>query len=73
MSMKWRKRIRIDREGLSLDADINAAIAVNKGQPGTTNKVESVSHARVVQDSRGNANKKSSGGTDPESDQEDPK
>jgi pyridoxal biosynthesis lyase PdxS len=69
--MQWRKRIRIDRKGLSLDADVNASIAVNKGQSGTTNKVESVSHVRVVQDSRGNANKKSRGAAAPESDQED--
>jgi pyridoxal biosynthesis lyase PdxS len=49
--MRWQKLIRLERNGVSLAADINAAIAVNRGETGTTNTVESVSHARVVQDS----------------------
>jgi hypothetical protein len=51
--MRWRRRIRIDRDGLSVAADVNAAISVNRGRAGETNVVRSVSHARVVQDSRG--------------------
>ena len=50
--MRWHKRIRIKRDGVDLAADINAALAVNQGDPGATSKVESVSHARVIQDSR---------------------
>lgn len=50
--MQWRKRIRFEREGVSVAADINAAIVVNQGESGVTNKVDSVSHVRVVQDSR---------------------
>jgi hypothetical protein len=50
--MRWHKRIRIERDGVNLAADINAALAVNQGESGATTEVESVSHARVVQDSR---------------------
>jgi hypothetical protein len=50
--MKWRKRMRIDKDGVSLAADVNAAISVNRGQSGATNQVRSVSHVQVVQDSR---------------------
>ena len=50
--MRWHKRIRIERDGVDLAADINAALAVNQGDPGATTRVESVSHARVVQGSR---------------------
>ena len=50
--MRWHKRIRIERDGVDLAADINAAFAVNQGDQGATTRVESVSHARVVQDSR---------------------
>jgi hypothetical protein len=50
--MRWHRRIRIERDGVNIAADVNAAVAVNQGDPGATSKVESVSHARVVQDSR---------------------
>ena len=50
--MRWHKRIHIQRDGVDLAADINAGLAVNQGDPGATSKVESVSRARVVQDSR---------------------
>jgi hypothetical protein len=51
--MRWRKLIRLERDGVSLAADINAAISVNQGEAGVTNRVESVSRVRVVQASRG--------------------
>jgi hypothetical protein len=50
--MRWFKQVRIDEDGLNLAADIEAAIAVNRGRTGATNKVESTSHISVVQDSR---------------------
>jgi hypothetical protein len=52
--MRWtkQKRIRLDEGGVKLAADINAAVVVNRGEPGTTNQVSSDSHVRVVQDSR---------------------
>ncbi len=50
--MRWQKLIRLERDGVSLAADVNAAIAVNRGETGATNTVESVSQVRVVQDSR---------------------
>jgi hypothetical protein len=50
--MKWRKRLRIDRDGVSVAADVNAAISVNRGETDATNEVRSVSHVQVVQDSR---------------------
>jgi hypothetical protein len=70
--MQWRKRIRLNRDGVSVAADINAAIAVNQGEPGATNKVESVSHVRVVQDSRRAAHDSSSP-EEPENEHEEPK
>jgi hypothetical protein len=50
--MRWRRRIHIEREGIEVVADVNAAVSVNRSEPGATNQVHSVSHARVVQDSR---------------------
>jgi hypothetical protein len=50
--MQWSKRIRIEEDGLELAADIDAAIAVNHGRPGTTNRVARASRVTVVQDSR---------------------
>ncbi|MEA2297634.1 MAG: hypothetical protein QOF77_570 [Solirubrobacteraceae bacterium] len=50
--MRWHKLIELERDGVSLAADVNAAIAVSQGQPGATTVVESVSRVRVVQDSR---------------------
>ncbi len=50
--MEWRKRIRFVRDGVSAVADVNAAIVVNHGETGASNQVDSVSHVRVVQDSR---------------------
>jgi hypothetical protein len=52
LGMRWHKRIRIERDGVNLAADINAVLAVNQGDSGATSRVESVRHARVVQDSR---------------------
>jgi hypothetical protein len=50
--MQWRKRIRFDRDGVSIVADVNAAVTINRDEPGMTNEARSVSHARGVQDSR---------------------
>jgi hypothetical protein len=50
--MRWRKRIRIDKDGVSVAADVNAAISVNRGEADATNRVSSVSHVHVVQNSR---------------------
>jgi hypothetical protein len=50
--MKWHKRIRFDRDGVSVAADVNAAVSVNRGEADETNVVRSVSHVHVVQDSR---------------------
>ncbi len=52
--MQWRKRIRIEEDGLDLDlaADIDAAVAVNHGRPGTTTRVARTSRVTAVQDSR---------------------
>jgi tRNA (Thr-GGU) A37 N-methylase len=49
--MRWHKRIRFERDGVSVAADVNAALAVNQQKSGATDQVESVSHVRVVQDS----------------------
>jgi hypothetical protein len=68
--MEWRKRIRVDKDGVSVAADVNAAIAINQGEPGATNKVDSVSHVRVVQDSR-RRTQTQSGADAPETEQED--
>jgi hypothetical protein len=50
--MRWIKRIRVNKEGVSLAADVNAAVAINEAESGETQTVRSVSHTRVVQDSR---------------------
>ena len=50
--MRWLKQIRIDRDGITLAADVNSVFAVSPGQTGETNMVESTSHVSVVQDSR---------------------
>jgi hypothetical protein len=50
--MRWHKRIRIERDGVDLAADINAGLAVNQGDPGTTTRVEAISETRVAQHSR---------------------
>jgi hypothetical protein len=50
--MRWLRRIRIDGDGVSLAADVNAAVNVNRGHSGETNVTRSVSHVRVEQDSR---------------------
>jgi hypothetical protein len=63
--MRWHKRIRIERDGVNLAADVNAALAVNQGDSGATTKVESVSHARVVQGSPHRA-AGSTGGEEPQ-------
>lgn len=48
-AMQRRKRIRFDGNGVSVAVDINAAIAVNRADPGATNESTSVSHVRVAQ------------------------
>jgi hypothetical protein len=53
--MRWHKRIRVQRDGIDLAADLNAVIAVNQGDPGEATRVESVSSARVDQDPRSEA------------------
>jgi hypothetical protein len=69
VGMQWQKLIRLERDGVSLAAEVNAAIAVNRGEPGATNTVESVSHVRVVQDSR--RRPPDSGGTKAPNEEED--
>jgi hypothetical protein len=39
--VKWNRRIRLERDGIDLAAEINAAVAVNRGTPGQTTKVDS--------------------------------
>ena len=50
--MRWHKRIRLQEDGIDLAADIDAVIAINRGRPGTTTRVESDSSVTAVQDSR---------------------
>jgi hypothetical protein len=50
--MRWHKRIRLEEDAINLAADIDAVVAINRGAPGTTNRVDSVSSVTVVQDSR---------------------
>jgi len=69
--MRWHKLIRLEKDCVNLAADINAAVAVNHGGSGSTNKVESVSQVRVVQDSRRRA-ANSSGAQTPNHEQEVP-
>jgi hypothetical protein len=71
VGMRWQKLIRLERDGVSLAADVNAAIAVNRGETGATNTVESVSQVRVVQDSRRRS--PDAGGTDAPNKEEDRK
>jgi hypothetical protein len=61
--MRWIKRIRFQKDGVDLAADINAAVATNQSEDGATQTVESVSHTRVVQDS-GTAAPGSAGGSE---------
>ena len=51
--MRWRKQVRISREGLELAADVNAAIVVNSGEPDADRTAEASSHLRIVQRTRG--------------------
>jgi len=44
-----RKRIRTAKDGLSIAADLNAVVSVNRGEPGTTNFVRGESHVRAEQ------------------------
>lgn len=64
--MRWNKRIRIEQEGVNLAADINAGISVNQGGSGATTEVDSISCARVVQDSRRTADASSDAEEPPE-------
>ena len=50
--MRWQKGIHVQRDGVNVAADINAALAVTQGDHGATTRIGSVSDARVVQDSR---------------------
>jgi hypothetical protein len=50
--MRWQKRIRRTDEGVNLAADIQAVIAVNRGRPGTSQRIDAASVVAVVQDSR---------------------
>ena len=50
--MRWIKRIRLDKEGVKVAADVHAAVSVNTDEPGATQTVRSVSHTSVAQDSR---------------------
>ena len=68
--MGWRKRIRINRDGLNVAADVNAAVTVNRGGRGSASRTESVSQVRVVQDSRREA---ASAEAQPESEQKEKK
>jgi hypothetical protein len=45
--MRWvkRERIRAKRQGIDLDAQLNAVIAVNSGRDGQVTHVQSESHA----------------------------
>jgi hypothetical protein len=49
--MRWHKRIQVDRAGVDLAAEINAAIAVNSGRPGAATRVDSTSSVTVRQGS----------------------
>jgi hypothetical protein len=68
--MRWRKRIRLERDGVSFAADVNAAITISQDRSGVTQEIRSVSHQRVVQDSRPKA--QGSGGYSPSEPQEEP-
>lgn len=48
----YRKRIRVERDGVSIAADVDAAISVNTGGSGKRQSVKRVSKTRVVQGSR---------------------
>ena len=50
--MRWRTQIRLNGEGVSVAADIDAAIAVNAGRPGAEGESRSTSTVRVVQGPR---------------------
>jgi hypothetical protein len=51
-AMRWHKRIRLDRDGIDLAAEVDAVIAINAGQPGSTTRVQRTSRVTVVQDAR---------------------
>jgi hypothetical protein len=68
--MKWRKRIRINADGVRVAADVNAAVSVNRGEPGSATRTESVSQVQVVQNSRREA---ASAQAQPESEQKEKK
>lgn len=50
--MQWRERMRVDRDGVRIAVDVAAAINVNRGEVEADSQARSVSHVRVVQDSR---------------------
>ena len=49
-AMRWQQRIRLEKGGVDLAADVNAAMTVNRSAPRLRTNVEAVSHTRVVQD-----------------------
>jgi hypothetical protein len=50
--MRWQQLIRLEKRGVRLAADVNAAVTVNQLERGAATNVAAASHARVVQDSR---------------------
>jgi hypothetical protein len=55
-----RKRIHKDDDGVQLDADVNAVVALNVGEEGSSSHVSS--HQRIVQRSGPGTKKKRSDG-----------
>ncbi len=51
MRKVFNRRVRREKDGLNLAADINAVVSVNEGERGK-NAVSSKTHTRVVQRSK---------------------
>jgi hypothetical protein len=49
LAMRWQQRIRLEKHGVSIVADVNAAMAVNRSVERSSTNVDAVSDARVVQ------------------------
>jgi hypothetical protein len=47
-----KRRLRHRSPGISIDADLNAVVAINQGKSGQVNEVRSTSSNTVVQTSR---------------------
>jgi len=41
--MRWKRRIRVDREGLNVDADVNLVISTNAQRSGGVSRVTAYS------------------------------